>query len=185
VDELLKVMIPDLLLVSEANRTGAWQAKHRRRQQVAEIVAGHLMASFAEHGTPALPQRVRITRVASRSLDTDNLARACKGVRDAIASRLLPPTQRNQSAIWGDDSDPRIEWEYGQQRGPASVVIEFEPLRLLREILVAGLYWTWDDRGVCLGCLPQSESRDGLLYFGPIPSPKLPDYPVISDEETV
>lgn len=55
---------------------------------------------------PALPCVVTITRLApSNGLDTDNLLSSQKGVRDQIATWLGV-----------DDRDPRVTWEYAQER---------------------------------------------------------------------
>lgn len=55
---------------------------------------------------------VRLTRVAFRSLDTDNLAAALKGHRDAVAACLRV-----------DDASPLVRWEYHQAKGEPSVVV--------------------------------------------------------------
>lgn len=57
---------------------------------------------------PPGPWHVRLTRYATRSLDTDGLAAALKSVRDAVAVRL------------GVDDGPRapVAWEVAQERGP-------------------------------------------------------------------
>lgn len=61
------------------------------------------------------PLVVTLTRVAPRALDSDNLVSAFKACRDSIA------------ACFGvNDNDPRIEWHYGQSKGPAAVVLEFD-----------------------------------------------------------
>jgi hypothetical protein len=53
------------------------------------------------------PVEVRLTRVAPRKLDDDNLASACKGVRDEVAAMLGV-----------DDGDERlVRFSYGQERG--------------------------------------------------------------------
>jgi hypothetical protein len=53
---------------------------------------------------------VLLTRVAPRTLDTDNLERALKAVRDGVAE------------AWGiNDADPRVEWLTDQRAGVAAV----------------------------------------------------------------
>lgn len=56
---------------------------------------------------------VRLTRVGPRSLDTDNLAAALKGHRDAVAARLRV-----------DDASPLVAWEYHQAKGDPAVVVQ-------------------------------------------------------------
>jgi hypothetical protein len=49
---------------------------------------------------------VRLTRLGpSRGLDGDNLQGSLKAVRDAVAMWL-----------WVDDGDPRVTWDYSQER---------------------------------------------------------------------
>lgn len=56
---------------------------------------------------------VRLTRVAPRQLDDDNLAGALKSVRDAVATWLRV-----------DDGSPLVRWAYAQERGEAAVRVE-------------------------------------------------------------
>lgn len=67
----------------------------------------HRFASLAVPPHP-LPCVVRMTRVAPRSLDDDNLSSGFKALRDGIADRLGVK-----------DNDPRVRWEYAQVRGRA------------------------------------------------------------------
>jgi hypothetical protein len=53
---------------------------------------------------------IRLTRVAPRQLDTDNLAAALKGHRDAVAAKLRI-----------DDATPLVRWEYEQRKGEPAV----------------------------------------------------------------
>lgn len=100
--------------VSEANvrchwATRARRAKHQRR-------AAYWTAREAIQGLKiAPPIRVDITRVGVRFLDSDNLAGACKGVRDGIADALRI-----------DDGDERIQWTYAQAKGQARVEARIE-----------------------------------------------------------
>lgn len=94
-----------LRLVSEANERIHWAKKSKRtklqRATAYQAASSSLRAlnvspsqpvSAQNEGTfqvePYLPLWVQITRVAPRSLDTDNLAGACKHVRDGIADAL-------------------------------------------------------------------------------------------------
>ncbi len=49
---------------------------------------------------------VRITRIAPRRFDDDNMARAAKAIRDGVADWLDI-----------DDGDSRVTWLYAQERG--------------------------------------------------------------------
>jgi hypothetical protein len=55
---------------------------------------------------PALPCTIKITRIAPRALDDDNLAGSQKHVRDGIADWLGV-----------NDRDPRVKYEYAQRKG--------------------------------------------------------------------
>lgn len=70
-------------------------------------------------GGPLL--RVTLTRVGVRELDSDNLASACKAVRDGVADRLRL-----------DDGSPLVEWAYRQEKclkGAEGVRVEIEALK--------------------------------------------------------
>jgi hypothetical protein len=49
---------------------------------------------------------VRLTRIAPRQLDDDNLRGSLKAARDGVADWLGVP-----------DNDPRIRWDYAQEKG--------------------------------------------------------------------
>lgn len=60
---------------------------------------------------------ITLTAHLANRMDDDNLAHACKPLRDAIADNL---------GI--DDGDPRLRWEYGQleTRGKRGVTVKIE-----------------------------------------------------------
>lgn len=101
----VRVVIPGLRLVSEANERGAWFKGAKRAADQRRVVKLVLRT----RRPPALPCVVRVVRVAPRDLDAgDNLSRAAKAVRDEIAAWLGT-----------DDRDPRITWHVGQEKGGA------------------------------------------------------------------
>lgn len=65
---------------------------------------------------PELPVVVTITRIGPRMLDDDNLAGACKYVRDAISYRIAV-----------DDASPLYTWRYAQRAGEYGVDVEIVP----------------------------------------------------------
>src|SRR5690242_6717148 len=77
-------------------RTDSQKAATRRR--CPEWTAGPLLV-------------VRLTRVAPRKLDDDNVRGALKSVRDAVASSLRV-----------DDASPLVRWEYTQEKGSTPLV---------------------------------------------------------------
>ncbi len=98
----LRVELPGLRLVSEANQRGSWHRGAGRAARQRSVVALRLrrMKPIAP------PCEVRVIRIAPRALDDDNLARACKAVRDEVARWLGV-----------DDGDTRVSWRVGQVRG--------------------------------------------------------------------
>ena len=50
---------------------------------------------------------ITLTRISPRPLDTDNLARSFKAIRDGIAD-----------ALGIDDGSKRLVWNYAQEKGP-------------------------------------------------------------------
>jgi len=96
-------------LVSEANAGGKRRAEIARKTAVKAAVR----AALPELAAPlTLPVVVVMTRVGIRPLDTDNLARALKAVRDEVAAWLGV-----------DDADRRVRWVCRQRAGWAAGVV--------------------------------------------------------------
>lgn len=93
---------------SVANLREHWTAKSGRTKKQRD--AARLLCPAWKQG-PMLS--IRLVRVSPRELDTDNLASALKACRDGIASRLKI-----------DDGTPLVRWDYGQEKGKASVRVE-------------------------------------------------------------
>lgn len=110
----LEVYLP-LRLVSEANARDGWRAKAKRAREQRRVthmaVAPRLLRGLGTHVVFVDPLRVTLTRIGPRELDTDNLARACKAVRDGVAD-----------ALGVKDNDPRVSWSYAQLRSRAYAV---------------------------------------------------------------
>lgn len=94
----MKAIVIPLKIPSAANLREHPMARYRRAksQRAAAIVV-------PVHPLPCI---VRLIRIAPRPLDSDNLQSAFKSLRDGIADRLGVK-----------DNDPRVRWEYDQQRG--------------------------------------------------------------------
>lgn len=90
-------------IVSEPNARGSWKRKAARVKAQRHAVAWAWTAAQWPRGTK--PRAVRIVRLASRTLDDDNLSGGCKAIRDSIA--LL---------CGFNDRDPGVCWVYGQER---------------------------------------------------------------------
>jgi len=98
--------------VSEANIKEHWVLKSRRAKTQRNIA--YLLTRNA--GFTGFPNTITLTRCASRRLDTDNLARSMKAIRDGIAD-----------ALGVNDGDMRIDWRYGHEkakRNNSSVKVE-------------------------------------------------------------
>lgn len=91
--------------VSIANRREHWAVRlHRtRRERAAVSLALRPLLTGVPTTPPAL---VRLTRIAPRRLDDDNLAAALKSIRDQVASEL---------GISDGPGGP--EWQVAQERG--------------------------------------------------------------------
>lgn len=99
-------IIVGIKTVSEANRRGAWQV-HVKREKSQRSTMAIVMRAIKD-----VPRRskamVRITRIAPRMLDKDNLAGALKHVRDGIADWLGGK---------GDRESDLLYWLVDQRKG--------------------------------------------------------------------
>lgn len=102
-----------LRTVSESNARGHWTERARRARDQ-RAVARMVCSARLRHLKP--PLDVRLTRVAPRGLDDDNLRGALKAVRDGVAD-----------ALGVDDGDARVRWGYSQARGAHGVRVEVTP----------------------------------------------------------
>lgn len=98
-----------LRLSSTANTSQRehWTTKHRRAKAV-RLAVKRALDGVLYHHRPKLPIVVLLTRIAPRAIKDahDNLPMAFKHAVDEVAAWL---------GI--DDSDPRVTWRYGQERG--------------------------------------------------------------------
>jgi hypothetical protein len=100
---VLRLELP-IRTVSVANQREPWHRKHARDKAQKQALA----LALNPLGRPELPVIVKLTRIAERRLDDDNLRSAFKATRDYIAK------------VWlrSDDGDPAltgITWEYDQE----------------------------------------------------------------------
>ena len=101
--EILRVQIP-IRLISEANTTGHWTTKAKRVKDQRGTTS--LICKSKLHNKEIkLPLTVTITRIAPRTLDTDNLSSSAKATRDAVAD-----------SIGINDKDERVTWLYKQRK---------------------------------------------------------------------
>jgi uncharacterized protein (DUF3084 family) len=90
---------------SEANLREHW-AKKNKRVQAQRQAAKMLTICHRQKVKGCNSISVTLTRIAPRKLDTDNLARSFKAVRDGIADGLNI-----------DDGSAQFQWSYAQEKG--------------------------------------------------------------------
>lgn len=118
----LVVHIAGLKLPTGLNQRGHYLKIAKRVEAEHAAVGWHLNA--AHPLPPPLPVVVTIVRWGKNKVDSDNVAGAEKGVRDAVARYLrLPPGPGGRP----DDSDPRVRWVEWGGLGPPGVTIAIEP----------------------------------------------------------
>lgn len=83
---------------------GHWSVTAKRRKELRFATLAFLRCNVG--AAPFLPSTIVITRVGKQRMDDDNVAYACKGLRDAIAEWL---------GI--DDGDERVDWIYRARTG--------------------------------------------------------------------
>lgn len=89
---------------------GHWSVAAKRRRDLKSVTLMALRCNVGQVA-PVLPATVVITRVGKQRMDDDNVAFACKGLRDAVAEWL---------GI--DDGDERVTWVYRARTGKAYAV---------------------------------------------------------------
>jgi hypothetical protein len=97
---MIEVLLP-IKTVSVMNAREHFQARARR----AKLHRQTAWAMLKPYAVPALPVTVTMIRVGFGTLDGDNLQSAGKAARDGVADWLGV-----------DDGDPRITWNYQQQK---------------------------------------------------------------------
>lgn len=97
--------------VSESNCQTHWTQKYKRHKAQKKGLSLALNEAWI---VPSLPCKVTLIRIAPRNLDGDNLQGAFKHIRDIIADFLIPGLKPGRA-----DGDPRIHWDYEQERGAA------------------------------------------------------------------
>lgn len=102
-----------LRLVNGSNSREHW-AKRAKRAKEQRSTTTTVLRSLWE--APGLPVKVRIVRIGPRRLDRDGAITSMKHVIDGVADWL-----------GCDDGDPRIEWDYAQERGkPKEFAVKIE-----------------------------------------------------------
>lgn len=101
---MIQITLP-IKTLSEANLREHWAAKSKRvklQRTYASVMVGQHFRKIMATGRFI----VTLTRIAPRSLDSDNLPRSFKAIRDGVAD-----------AIGIDDGSKRYTWVYDQKKG--------------------------------------------------------------------
>lgn len=117
---MISVEIP-IRTISEANNSDHWQVKRKRKIQQQFFVRCALDPVVS---AVRFPCTVTLCRLATRTLDDDNLVTCFKAIRDECSECLLPEYRKTyidknnvERKIKGRaDSDPRISWAYSQEK---------------------------------------------------------------------
>lgn len=105
-------------VLSEANRHRSehWSRQHRRKTVQAETLGAAFLAMMFALEPTRLPKPLTVTWThVGPKMDSDNLARAFKGLRDAMAAWLGV-----------DDGDDRVGWKYERRTGQPGVEVTIE-----------------------------------------------------------
>lgn len=98
-----------MILKNPLNGRQHWRTVSARNRTQKAATLGHCLVALAKR--PEIKQwpafDIKLTRIAPKRFDSDNLGAALKIHRDAVAFALG----------FKDDSDPRLSWEYDQTRG--------------------------------------------------------------------
>ena len=121
----MKFCVP-IRLPSLANMRSSWRVvRLKKRQKTATFAC---MRKMMESATlPSLPLVITITRIGPRRLDDDNLAAACKYVRDQIAA-----------IVGTDDGSSQYTWQYHQRIGEYGVEVDIQPRAYFRAAYHSG-----------------------------------------------
>lgn len=108
-----------LKIVSEANLMEHWSNRHKRHIIQKNVIT---MTMIRHVDKIQLPCTIKMTRIAPRSLDSDNLAMALKNIRDVVADLLIPGKAKGRA-----DGDPRLEFVCLQEKGkPKEYALKIE-----------------------------------------------------------
>ena len=104
--------------VSEANSSEHWSSKSKRHKMQKKWVK---LLVLQNKPLINLPCKIKLSRIAPRLLDSDNLLSSLKYIRDAMSENILCliGEYKHISDIQPGtcDNDPRFIWEYDQEKG--------------------------------------------------------------------
>ena len=116
---MITIEVP-IKTVSEANNQEHWTKKSKRHSQQQFFVRHALKKNNIKIN---LPCSIKLTRLAPRILDDDNLPVSMKYIRDEIAAYIFPEkviTYKRNGKTYSNkgnaDSDPQVTWLYSQEK---------------------------------------------------------------------
>jgi len=107
--------VSNIITISESNTSEHWTIKSKRHKSQQFFIK--LAYQQRTHNEVSLPCKIKMTRLATRLLDFDNLVSSLKWIRDQLADCIIPNLPKGRA-----DGDPRIEWEYYQEKHPIPAV---------------------------------------------------------------
>lgn len=105
---MITIIIP-VKTISEANCSEHWTKKRKRYAEQKFIT---YINCNTQINSSILPCQITLTRIAPRTLDTDNLPVSMKWIRDQIADLIVPGLAPGRA-----DNEPKITWKYDQKKG--------------------------------------------------------------------
>jgi hypothetical protein len=106
-------------ILSEANNTDHWSKKKARKDETRKKIK--LKWLLIGNPEPKLPCIIKITRIAPRELDFDNLVYSMRNITNIIADLLIPGLAPGRA-----DGDKRLKFEYLQRKIPKTYSVEIE-----------------------------------------------------------
>lgn len=115
-----------LRTVSPTNEREHWAKKHRRAKAERQAAWSAWLQMGKPRVGPEGRASVTLTRIGPRLLDDDNLPGATKHLRDTLAALLILGEMPGRGRMGHYDDDPRLAWDYYQERGAYAVRVEIE-----------------------------------------------------------
>lgn len=118
-ERLVDITFEDVKIISEANNTDHWSKKLKRKKiQIMKMYTLKYIINTFNLKQPV----VRLTRIAPRCLDDDNLVYAFKYIRDHISDVIYPGYAPGRSDAMG------IKFEYAQEKASKRYAVKVEIL---------------------------------------------------------
>lgn len=114
--KIIELEIP-IRTFSESNLSDHWTEKNKRKKQQRFLINSYMNYIKKSIKTPCI---IKLTRIAPRKLDSDNLVSSFKFVRDAISDLIKPGMAPGRSDAEG------IDFMYDQSHRTKQYAIKVE-----------------------------------------------------------